>query len=65
MKQKAINMTLILTSGALILSLSLGVWLIPTKDFSEEEKQQFAAFLERAIRNMGGNPCHHKEEETK
>ena len=35
------------------------------RDFSEEEKQQFAAFLERAIRNMGGSPCHHKEEETK
>lgn len=33
--------------------------------FSEEEKQQFAAFLERAIRNMGGSICHHKEEETK
>lgn len=33
--------------------------------FSEEEKLQFAAFLERAIRNMGGSPCHHKEEETK
>lgn len=34
------------------------------QDFSEEEKQQFAAFLERAIRNMGGSPCHHKEEKT-
>ena len=33
--------------------------------FTEEEKQQFADFLERAIRNMGGSPCHHKEEETK
>lgn len=33
--------------------------------FSEEEKQQFAAFLERAIRNMGGSPCHQKEEKTK
>lgn len=33
--------------------------------FSEEEKEQFAAFLERAIRNMGGSPCHHKEEERK
>ena len=33
--------------------------------FSEEEKQQFADFLERAIRNMGGSPCHHKEEDTK
>ena len=32
--------------------------------FSEEEKQQFAAFLERAIRNMGGSLCHHKEEKT-
>lgn len=32
--------------------------------FTEEEKQQFAAFLERAIRNMGGHPCHHKEEKT-
>lgn len=35
------------------------------RDFSEEEKAQFAAFLERAIRNMGGCTCHHKEEETK
>ena len=35
--------------------------------FSEEEKQLFAAFLERAIRNMGGALCHHKhkEEDTK
>ena len=33
--------------------------------FSEEEKEQFTAFLERAIRNMGGSPCHHKEEERK
>lgn len=32
--------------------------------FTEEEKQQFAAFLERAIRNMGGSLCHHKEEKT-
>lgn len=35
------------------------------RDFSEEEKEQFAAFLERAIRNMGGCTCHHKEEDTK
>ena len=34
-------------------------------DFSEEEKQQFAAFLERAIRNMGGSLCQHKEEKSK
>ena len=35
--------------------------------FSEEEKQQFAAFLHRAIENMGGNPCKrkHKEEHDK
>ena len=33
--------------------------------FSEEEKQQFAAFLERAIRNMGGSLCQHKEEKSK
>ena len=32
--------------------------------FTEEEKQQFAAFLERAIRNMGGSLCHRKEEKT-
>ena len=35
------------------------------RGFSEEEKQQFAAFLERAIQNMGGCPWHHKEEDTK
>lgn len=33
--------------------------------FSEEEKQQFAAFLDRAIRNMGGYPWQHKEEDSK
>ena len=35
--------------------------------FTEEEQRQFAAFLERAIINMGGGPCHPriKEEETK
>ena len=34
--------------------------------FSEEEKAQFAAFLERAIRNMGTHPCNRnlKEETT-
>lgn len=35
------------------------------RGFSEEEKDQFAAFLERAIQNMGGCSCHHKEEECK
>ena len=35
------------------------------RDFSQEEKALFAQFLERAIRNMGGNPCHHKEEDNK
>lgn len=32
--------------------------------FTEEEKEQFASLMERAIRNMGGCPCHphHKEE---
>jgi MarR family multiple gene transcriptional regulator MgrA len=36
-------------------------------DFSEEEQIQFAAFLERAIANMGGYPQHkpHKEENSK
>ena len=36
--------------------------------FTEEEQAQFAAFLERATKNMGGNPCRrakHEEEETK
>lgn len=33
--------------------------------FTEEEKQLFADFLNRAIENMGGGPCQrkHKEEE--
>ena len=36
------------------------------RDFSPEEQAQFAALLNRAITNMGGNPCRrkHKEEDT-
>ena len=35
------------------------------QDFSPEEQEQFASLLQRAITNMGGNPCHgrHKEED--
>ena len=34
------------------------------QDFTEEEKSQFHMLLNRAIANMGVNPCHpiHKEE---
>ena len=34
--------------------------------FSPEEQEQFAVLLQRAITNMGGNPCrpNHKEEDT-
>ena len=34
------------------------------QDFTDEEKEQFYAFLSRAIHNMGGDPCsrRHKEE---
>ena len=34
--------------------------------FTPEEQEQFAALLQRAIRNMGGSPCHpiHKEEQS-
>lgn len=32
------------------------------KDFTAEEQACFAAYLERAIKNMGGGPCHKKEE---
>ena len=28
------------------------------QDFTPEEKEQFSAFLHRAIANMGGTPCH-------
>ena len=31
--------------------------------FTEEEKEQFAAFLQRAIDNLGGNPCKRKHKE--
>lgn len=31
--------------------------------FTEAEQAQFAAFLNRAIRNMGGNPCQRKQKE--
>lgn len=34
------------------------------QNFTPEEQEQFAAYLQQAIINMGGNPCHrsHKEE---
>ena len=34
--------------------------------FTPEEQEQFADLLQRAITNMGGNPCHrrHKEEDN-
>lgn len=34
--------------------------------FTPEEREQFAALLQRAITNMGGNPCrrNHKEEDS-
>ena len=32
-------------------------------NFSEEEKEQFASLLRRAIDNMGGNPCKRKHKE--
>ena len=37
------------------------------QDFTDAEKEQFFALLNRAITNMGGDPCHrkHKEEPTK
>ena len=35
------------------------------RGFTDEEKAQFAAFLTRAIENMGGNPCQHKPKEEK
>lgn len=35
------------------------------QDFNPEEQAQFAALLQRAIANMGGNPHHkHKEEKS-
>ena len=37
-----------------------------TAGFTDEEKEQFAQLLQRAIRNVGAHPCHrkHKEETT-
>lgn len=35
------------------------------QNFTPEEKEQFAAMLQRAIANMGGGPCHRpRQEET-
>ena len=31
--------------------------------FTEEERAEFLTLLERAITNMGGNPCHRKHKE--
>ena len=33
------------------------------ENFTEEEKAQFADLLQRAIHNMGGNPCKRKHKE--
>lgn len=33
------------------------------QNFTEEEKEQFAAFLQRAIDNLDGNPCKRKNKE--
>ena len=33
------------------------------RDFTPEEQEQFAAFLHRAIANMGGSPCRRKPKE--
>lgn len=33
------------------------------EDFTDEEKQQFAALLARAIDNLGGHPCKRKHKE--
>lgn len=34
------------------------------EDFTEEEREQFASLLHRAITNMGGNPCRRKHKEV-
>ena len=39
MKQRSIDIAISITAGALILSLSVGLWLLPSKDFSEEENR--------------------------
>ncbi len=33
------------------------------RDFTEEERQQFSALLDRAIHNLGGSPCKRKHKE--
>ena len=33
------------------------------QDFTPEEKEQFASYLQRAIANMGGSPCHRNKQE--
>ena len=33
------------------------------EDFTQEEREQFASLLARAIRNMGGTPCQRKQKE--
>ena len=41
----------------------LGIETLLVQDFTEEEKQQFSAFLHRAISNMGVVPCHPNSKE--
>ena len=41
----------------------LGIETLLVQDFTEEEKQQFSAFLQRAISNMGVAPCHPNSKE--
>ena len=44
----------------------LAIETLLVQDFTEEEKQQFSSFLQRAISNMGITPCHpNPKEESK
>ena len=43
----------------------LGIEHRIVEGFTAQEQAQFLAFLDRAISNMGGNPCnHHHKEDT-
>ena len=41
----------------------LGIEHRLVENFTAEEQAQFLAFLERAIANMGADPCHHQHKE--
>ena len=52
MKRKALNILLAVTAGALIFTVGIGVWVIPSKGFSEEENRALATLSAPTLQSL-------------